>query len=125
MTSTRLCVPPNFEHGTGNVQVGVQARATLASLVLMEWEAGDASHAHKVAVQRKDRSGVFDRNGGNNGICGGQTYALGSRQAEEGRSISIGLETPSFQEVKKREIVFDALDVARQALKDLRHDHAR
>jgi len=87
-------------------------------------EARQAGHSPKVAVQRKDCGGVLDRYAGNNGIRRSQADALRSRQAEEGCGTPISLETARFQEVKKREIVFDAFDVALQALEDLRHDYA-
>jgi hypothetical protein len=81
-------------------------------------------HSHKVAVERKDCRVVLDRKGGNKGIRCGQADALRTRQAEEGCGIPITLETTCFQEIKKREIFLDTFDVALQALKDLRHNHA-
>ncbi len=91
----------------------------------MQSEATHGGHSHKVAVQRKDLCAVLDRNGGDQGIGCGQTYAFRTRQAEENRSMPIGFETAGFQEVKKGEIGFDASDVALQALKNLRHHDAR
>ena len=91
----------------------------------MQPEAGQRSHSHKVAVKRKDFCAVLNRDGGDQGIGCGQTYAFRARQAEQSCGIPVGCETAGFQKVKKGEIGFDAFDVAPQALKNLRHHDAR
>jgi hypothetical protein len=61
---------------------------------------------------------MLERNGSDESVGGGKGQAPRTREAEKGSRLSVGLKSSWFEQIEKGEKLLDAVNVARQALKN-------
>src|SRR5260370_7079813 len=91
----------------------------------MQWKSSQARDPRKILVQSEHAGAMLQRNRGNEHIRSCKAHTLGTPHPENRCRLSIGPEASGLQQFPLRKIVFDAVGISRETLKDFGNHHPR
>jgi hypothetical protein len=89
----------------------------------MQPKRGDASDAGEILIQAEETCLVLNSDGSDQGIDGFQANAFRASQPGNRGCLTVGGKATRLEQLPQGKLALDAIDVPRQSLQDLGHDH--